>query len=97
MVEPTAVKSGWQVFAFGSALFAALTAIFGKLGVEEINSNFAVLIRTIIVAVITAMNIQNAITLTGDPVVGSNVVPEIFAGRNVIRGRNGSRVLTNRQ
>jgi len=54
MVEPTAVKSGWQLFAFGSALFAALTAIFGKLGVEEINSNFAVLIRTVIVAVITA-------------------------------------------
>jgi hypothetical protein len=39
------------------------------------------------VAVITAMNIQNAITLTGDPVVGSNIVPEIFAGRNVITGQ----------
>jgi hypothetical protein len=39
------------------------------------------------VAVITAMNIQNAITLTGDPVVGSNLVPEIFAGRNVITGQ----------
>jgi hypothetical protein len=39
------------------------------------------------VAVITGMNIQNAITLTGDPVVGSNIVPEIFAGRNVITGQ----------
>lgn len=39
------------------------------------------------VAVVTAMNIQNAITLTGEPVVGSNLVPEIFAGRNVITGQ----------
>ena len=47
-------QSGWQLFAFGSAFFAALTAIFGKLGVEEINSNFAVLIRTIVVVAMTA-------------------------------------------
>jgi Phage tail tube protein len=39
------------------------------------------------VAVVTAMNIQNAITLTGEPVVGSNIVPEIFGGRNVITGQ----------
>jgi hypothetical protein len=39
------------------------------------------------VAVVTALNIQNAITLTGDPVVGSNLVPEIFAGRNVVTGQ----------
>lgn len=31
----------WQVFALLSALFAALTAIFGKLGVAGLNSNFA--------------------------------------------------------
>ena len=54
MPEPIHAQSGWQLFAFGSAFFAALTAIFGKLGVEEINSNFAVLFRTIIVAAMTA-------------------------------------------
>jgi bacterial/archaeal transporter family protein len=54
MPEPVNAQSGWQLFAFGSAFFAALTAIFGKLGVEEINSNFAVLIRTIVVVAMTA-------------------------------------------
>jgi transporter family protein len=42
-------KLSWQWFALGSALFAALTAIFGKLGVAEINSNLATLIRTIVI------------------------------------------------
>lgn len=41
----------WKIFAFGSAFFAGLTAIFGKLGVEGLNSNFATLIRTIVILV----------------------------------------------
>jgi bacterial/archaeal transporter family protein len=45
----------WQVFALGSAFFAALTAIFGKLGVAEINSNLATFIRTIVILAITAL------------------------------------------
>jgi len=55
MESPVNAQSGWQLFAFGSAFFAALTAIFGKVGVEEINSNFAVLIRTIVVVAMTAI------------------------------------------
>jgi transporter family protein len=39
----------WQLWAVGSAGFAALTAILGKVGVESINSNFATLIRTVVV------------------------------------------------
>src|SRR4029077_1526873 len=39
------------------------------------------------IAVITGMNIQNTITLTADAVVGSNISPEIFAGRNVVTGQ----------
>jgi transporter family protein len=39
----------WALFALGSAFFAALTAIFGKLGVEGINSNMATLIRTVVI------------------------------------------------
>ena len=35
----------WQLWAAGSAVFAALTAIFGKIGVEKIDSNLATLIR----------------------------------------------------
>ena len=38
--------SSWQVWAFLSAVFAALTAIFAKVGVEGINSDLATLIRT---------------------------------------------------
>ena len=41
----------WIVFALGSAFFAALTAILGKLGVSEINSNLATLIRTMVILV----------------------------------------------
>jgi bacterial/archaeal transporter family protein len=39
----------WQVWAALSAVFAALTAILAKLGVENINSNLATLIRTVFV------------------------------------------------
>jgi transporter family protein len=41
----------WKLFALGSAAFAALTAIFGKLGVSGIDSNFATWIRTIVILV----------------------------------------------
>ena len=44
----------WVFFAIGSAFFAGLTAILGKLGVEGINSNLATFIRTIVVLLITA-------------------------------------------
>jgi transporter family protein len=54
MEKPVEAQNGWQMFAIGSAVFAAVTAIFGKLGVAEINSNLATLIRTVVVVVITA-------------------------------------------
>jgi transporter family protein len=41
----------WQVWALLSAAFAALTAIFAKIGVENVNSDFATFIRTIVVIV----------------------------------------------
>jgi transporter family protein len=41
--------SSWQVWALLSAVFAALTAIFAKIGVEDINSDLATLIRTVVV------------------------------------------------
>jgi transporter family protein len=45
------LTSSWQVWAVLSAVFAALTAIFAKVGVEGINSDLATLIRTAIVLV----------------------------------------------
>ena len=43
--------ASWQAWAVLSAIFAALTAIFAKIGVEGINSNFATLLRTFVVIV----------------------------------------------
>ena len=43
--------SSWQIWAVLSALFAALTTIFAKVGVENINSDLATFIRTIVVIV----------------------------------------------
>ena len=48
-----AYLSSWQAFALGSAFFAGLTAILGKLGVEGLNSNLATLIRTVVIAMVT--------------------------------------------
>jgi transporter family protein len=45
----------WRLFAIGSAFFAALTAIFGKVGVAEINSDLATFLRTVIILLITAL------------------------------------------
>jgi transporter family protein len=45
----------WRTFAFGSAIFAALTAIFGKVGVNELNSDLATFIRTVIILCVSAM------------------------------------------
>ena len=39
----------WQFWAILSAIFAALTAIFAKVGIEDINSDFATFIRTIVI------------------------------------------------
>lgn len=44
----------WVVYALGSAVFAALTAIFGKFGVAGLNSNLATLIRTVVILGVTA-------------------------------------------
>jgi transporter family protein len=45
----------WRVFAIASAFFAALTAIFGKVGVAEINSDLATFLRTLVILLVTAL------------------------------------------
>jgi len=42
--------SSWLPWALLSALFAALTAIFAKVGIEAIEPDFATLLRTVVVA-----------------------------------------------
>lgn len=39
----------WAIYALLSAFFAALVAIFGKIGIKDVDSNLAVAIRTIII------------------------------------------------
>jgi transporter family protein len=41
--------SSWQFWSILSALFAALTAIFAKIGIENVNSDFATFLRTIVI------------------------------------------------
>ena len=46
--------SSWQLWAILSAAFAALTAIFAKVGVEQVNSDFATFIRTVVIIAVLA-------------------------------------------
>jgi transporter family protein len=46
--------SSWQFWAILSAVFAALTAIFAKIGVSAINPDFATLIRTVVILAVIA-------------------------------------------
>jgi transporter family protein len=43
------IIGSWQLWAALSATFAALTAIFAKIGIENVNSDFATLIRTVVI------------------------------------------------
>ena len=46
--------SGWLVWALLSAAFAALTAIFAKIGLEGVDSDLATLIRTTVILIVLA-------------------------------------------
>jgi transporter family protein len=47
-------SDSWQFWAVLSAVFAALTAIFAKVGVETVNSDFATFIRTVVILAVLA-------------------------------------------
>lgn len=51
----------WQFWAVMSAVFAAMTAIFGKVGVSGVNSDLATLIRTVVILAVAAL----IVTATG--------------------------------
>jgi transporter family protein len=48
------VLASWQIWALLSAVFAAITAIFAKVGVQDVSSNCAVFVRTIVVILFLA-------------------------------------------
>ncbi|MCJ8014638.1 EamA family transporter [Paenibacillus sp. KQZ6P-2] len=47
----SAEHKGWLIYACLSALFAALTSILGKIGIEHVESNLGTAIRTIVVLI----------------------------------------------
>lgn len=49
-----AVLDNWLFWALLSAVFAALTAIFAKIGIANIDSDFATLIRTVVILIVLA-------------------------------------------
>lgn len=57
----------WMIFALLSAVFAALTSILAKVGIENVNSNLATAIRTVVVVIMAwgmvfITNAQSGIT-----------------------------------
>lgn len=44
-------SSMWIIYAFGAAIFASLTSILGKVGIEGVESNLGTAIRTIVVLI----------------------------------------------
>ncbi|MDR2969942.1 MAG: EamA family transporter [Tannerellaceae bacterium] len=55
----------WKYYAILSAIFAALTAIFAKMGIKNVNSDLATAIRTVIILLITW-----GIVIFGDKITG---------------------------
>lgn len=43
----------WFLLALGSSLFAALTSILAKIGIDGVNSNLATAIRTVVVSIMS--------------------------------------------
>ena len=64
---------GWLPWALGSAAFAALTAIWAKVGLEGVNSDFATLFRTGVILVV----LSAVVALTG-----AWVDPRTLSGRD---------------
>jgi transporter family protein len=57
-----AVLASWPFWALASAVFAALTAILAKIGVEGVGSNLATLVRTVVILAFAAL----IVTVSGE-------------------------------
>lgn len=64
----------WQFWALGSAMFVALTATFGKIGVENVGADFATFLRTIVILVVLGGIV--ATTGAGQPL--SSIAPKSY-------------------
>lgn len=64
----------WHFWAVLSAAFAALTAIFAKIGIENVNSDFATFIRTIVILFAAGM----MVVVTGHWQSPSTITPKTW-------------------
>jgi transporter family protein len=71
----TSTTLSWQFWAILSAVFAALTAIFAKVGIESVNSDFATFIRTIVIL----LCLGAILTVTGQFQSPGSVSPRAYA------------------
>lgn len=62
----------WVLYALLSALFAALTSILAKIGIENVNSNLATAIRTAVVLIMA----WGIVFITGKQNEVANIVPK---------------------
>ena len=60
----------WLWFALGSAIFAALTSILAKIGIDGVNSNLATAVRTVVVVIMAWVMVFITNTQTGISSIG---------------------------
>ena len=60
----------WFLFALLSSVFAALTSILAKVGIEGVNSNLATAVRTVVVVIMAWVVVFMANTQNGLPAIG---------------------------
>lgn len=70
----SSIQSSWLFWVALSAVFAALTAIFAKIGVSGVNSDFATFIRTIVIL----LTIVFILTATGEWQPFGSVQPRTY-------------------
>lgn len=68
------IRSNWLLLAFLSAVFAALTTIFAKIGVRDVPSNLATAIRTVVILLLA----WGIVVATGEIVQLRTVTPHTW-------------------
>ena len=81
----------WLLFALLSSVFAALTSIFAKIGIDGVNSNLATAIRTIIVLIMA----WGMVFLTGAQSGMADISRKRFISRNNSSATNTRRRCNN--
>ncbi|HEY0447227.1 MAG TPA: EamA family transporter [Allosphingosinicella sp.] len=72
--------ASWQGWALLSAIFAALTAIFAKVGVQTIDSDFATFVRTIIILAALSLFLMVTGRLEPQPLTGKALAFLVLSG-----------------